>query len=171
MRGLEAAFAYFGGVPWELLFDQMKAVIIEDHRASAGELLRNAEFERFSHHHGFVIRACRPYRARTKGKVERPIRYLRDAFFYGREFASDEDLNDQALRWLETVANVRTHGTLKEVPRARFERERFLLRPLADRPYSGVVSVPCASEVLPAPRLVVERRSLAAYGQFGEVGR
>ena len=171
MRGLEAAFAYFGGVPWELLFDQMKAVIIEDHRASAGELLRNAEFERFSHHHGFVIRACRPYRARTKGKVERPIRYLRDAFFYGREFASDEDLNDQALRWLETVANVRTHRTLKEVPRARFERERFLLRPLADRPYSGVVSVPCASEVLPAPRLVVERRSLAAYGQFGEVGR
>ena len=139
MRGLEAAFAYFGGVPWELLFDQMKAVIIEDHRASAGELLRNAEFERFSHHHGFVIRACRPYRARTKGKVERPIRYLRDAFFYGREFASDEDLNDQALRWLETVANVRMHRTLKEVPRARFERERFLLGPLADRPYSGVV--------------------------------
>ena len=63
MRGLEAAFAYFGGVPWELLFDQMKAVIIEDQRASAGELLRNAEFERFSHHHGFVIRACRPYEA------------------------------------------------------------------------------------------------------------
>ena len=60
MRGLEAAFAYFGGVPWELLFDQLKAVIIEDRRASAGELLRNPEFERFGGHWRFKTRACRP---------------------------------------------------------------------------------------------------------------
>ena len=60
---------YFGGVPWELLFDQLR---IEDRRASAGELLKNAEFSRFSRHCDFVIRACRPYRAQTKGKVERP---------------------------------------------------------------------------------------------------
>ena len=171
MRGLEAAFAYCGGVPWELLFDQLKAVIIEDRRASAGELLRNAEFSRFSRHCDFVIRACRPYRAQTKGKVERPVRYLRDGFFYGREFVSDEDLNDQALHWLETVANVRVHGTLKEVPLVRFERERLLLGPLAERPYSGVLSVPSepAEEVLSTPQVVVERRSLAEYGRLGEV--
>ena len=171
MRGLEEAFAYFGGVPWELLFDQLRAVIIEDRRGSSGSLLRNPEFERFADHHGFVIRACRPYRARTKGKVERPIRYIRENFFYGREFASDTDLNDQALNWVETVANVRTHGTLKEVPRARFERERLLLKPLAERPYAGVVPAPSvpAEEVL--PRVVVEHRSLAAYGLLGEVRR
>ena len=171
MRGLEEAFAYFGGVPWELLFDQLRAVIIEDRRGSSGSLLRNPEFERFADHHGFVIRACRPYRARTKGKVERPIRYIRENFFYGREFASDTDLNDQALNWVETVANVRTHGTLKEVPRTRFERERLLLKPLADRPYAGVVPAPSAPAEEVLPRVVVERRSLAAYGLLGEVGR
>ena len=89
------------------------------------------------------------------------MRYLRDGFFYGREFVSDEDLNDQALHWLETVANARVHGTLKEVPLDRFERERFLLGPLAERPYAGVLSVPSAAaeEVLSPPR-VVEGRSL-----------
>ncbi len=171
MRGLEEAFAYFGGVPLELLFDQMKSVIIEDRRATAGELLRNAEFERFSHHHGFVIRACRPYRARTKGKVERPISYVRRGFFYGREFVSDADLNARALAWVEGVANARMHGTLKEVPRDRFERERSLLGPLAKRPYSGLVSVPSgpAEGLVSRPRLLVERRSLAEYGRLGEV--
>lgn len=170
MRGLEAAFAYFGGVPTELVFDQMKAVIIEDRRAAGGELLRNAAFGRFSQHWGFAIRACRPYRAQTKGKVERPIRYLRESFFYGREFVSDEDLNDQALHWLERVANVRVHGTLKEVPRNRHERERLVLGPLAKRPYSAVGSLPSAPAkgVGSPPQVVVERRSLAEYGQFGE---
>ena len=95
---------------------------------------------------------------------------MRQGFFYGREFVSDEDLNDQALHWLETVANVRVHGTLKEVPLDRFERERFLLGPLAERPYSGVLSVPSASaeEVLSMPQVVVERRSLAEYGRLEE---
>ena len=72
------------GVPAELLFDQMKAVIIEDHREFGGKLLENIEFVRFAAHWDFRIRACRPYRARTKGKVERPIRYVRESFFYGR---------------------------------------------------------------------------------------
>ena len=61
MRGLEEAFATFGGVPAELLFDQMKAVIIEDHREFGGKLLENAEFVRFAAHWDFRIRACRPY--------------------------------------------------------------------------------------------------------------
>jgi transposase len=82
--GLEEAFLYFGGVPQELLFDQMKAVITRDLRLEGGALVRNAEFLRFAHHWGFTARACRPYRAQTKGKVERPVRYLRGNFVYGR---------------------------------------------------------------------------------------
>jgi len=80
--GLEAAFTYFGGVPGELLFDQMKSVILEDHRPDGGKLLENAEFLRFAAHWGFRIRACRPYRAKTKGKVERPIGYVRGNLLY-----------------------------------------------------------------------------------------
>ena len=65
--GLESAFARFGGVPKELLFDQMRAVVLSDQRVGGGELVLNAEFLRFAAHWGFHPRACRPYRAQTKG--------------------------------------------------------------------------------------------------------
>jgi len=130
--GLEDAFRYFGGVPQELLFDQMKAVITRDLRLQGGALVRNLEFLRFAHHWSFAPRACRPYRAQTKGKVERPVRYLRDNFVYGRTFANDADLDQQRRHWLDDVANVRVHATTRERPRDRFDRdERLLLHSLA----------------------------------------
>src|SRR2546422_9393940 len=89
--GLERAFAAFGGVPHEILFDQMKSVIVEDHRPTGGRLLENPEFLRFAAHWGFRIRACRPYRAKTKGKVERPVGYLRRNFLYGPTFPGHAD--------------------------------------------------------------------------------
>ena len=172
MRGLEEAFEYFGGVTSELLFDQLKAVIVDDERLNGGRLLENAEFLRFASHWGFRIRACRPYRARTKGKVERPISYVRQGFFYGRSFLNDEDLNAQALSWMARTANVRLHRTILEAPQARFERdERALLKPLALQPYrSLVVQAPPAGklrlrQVLPS----VERRSLAMYDRIAGV--
>ena len=84
MEALESAFDRFSGVPEELLFDQMRAVVLSDDRAAGGGLVLNAEFLRFAAYWGFMPRSCRPYRARTKGKVERPIRYIRESFFYGR---------------------------------------------------------------------------------------
>ncbi len=170
MSGLEAAFACFGGVPRELLFDQLKAVILEDRRPVGGRVLENPEFLRFAAHWGFRIRACRPYRAQTKGKVERPIRYLRQSFLYGRAFAGDADLNAQALTWLAAVANVRLHQTIQEQPAVRFERdERALLRPLATRPYRSLVllpDTPTRPVQSPVPRIPVERRPLTAYAQL-----
>src|SRR5690606_10839320 len=59
--------------PAELLFDQMRAVVNDDRRGEGGSLILNAEFLRFAEHWGFRPRACRPYRARTKGKIERPM--------------------------------------------------------------------------------------------------
>lgn len=76
-EGLEEAFRFFGGVPHEILFDQMASVITRDLRPEGGRLVENTEFLRFAAHWGFRVRACRPYRAKTKGKVERPIRYVR----------------------------------------------------------------------------------------------
>ena len=67
-------------------------------------MTENAEFLRFAAHWGFRPRACRPYRAKTKGKVERPIGYVRKSFTYGRSFAGDADLNAQAEWWLGSVA-------------------------------------------------------------------
>lgn len=173
MRGLESSFAYFGGVPSELLFDQMKAVVIEDTREDDGILVENTEFVRYAHHWNFRIRACRPYRAQTKGKVERPIRYLRENFFYGRTFTSDEDLNAQVRHWVDTVANVRVHGTLRQRPVDRFEHERDVLRPLASLPYRSLVLPPEVKRRAKAvlPHIDVERRPLEAYAQLVGGGR
>jgi len=178
MTGLEEAFAFCGGVPRELLFDQLKAVILEDRRPAGGRVLENPEFLRFAAHWGFRIRACRPYRAQTKGKVERPIRYVRQSFLYGRAFAGDADLNAQALHWLATVANVRDHGTTHEQPTVRFERdERVALQPLAARPYRSLVLLPDSPAASPTtrqstvPLIPVERRSLTAYAALAAGAR
>jgi transposase len=167
IRGLESAFESFGGVPQELLFDQMRSVVISDERFDGAGLLMNAEFMRFAAHWGFRPRACRPYRARTKGKVERPIRYVRQSFFYGRTFLNDEDLNAQAEGWLQRVCNVRRHRTLGEAPRVRFERdEREQLLALADRPYSPLaVLVPRAPQSRSRVAVEVERRPLKVYAE------
>jgi hypothetical protein len=177
MHGLEAAFRTFGGVPRELLFDQMRAVVIADERAGGGKLLENPEFLRFAAHWGFRIRACRPYRAKTKGKVERPVRYLRDNFVYGREFVGDADLQGQCEHWLAHVANARVHATTKAVPSARFadEEQRELLA-LAVRPYRPLVAAPPSPYTEPPyterastarrlniPRVAVEHRPLGTY--------
>lgn len=168
MRGIEEAFAYFGGVPMELLFDQMKAVIVDDERLTGGKLLENPEFLRFAAHWGFRIRACRPYRAKTKGKVERPVGDLRRGFFYGRTFLNDADLNAQALSWLNHKRNVRAHRTTRQKPQLRFERdERLLLQPLAPRPYRSLILPQPSVPKIALPTVIsVERRPLSIYDEI-----
>jgi transposase len=167
--GLEEAFDFFGGVPRELLFDQMASVITRDLRSQGGRLIENAEFLRFAAHWNFRIRACRPYRARTKGKVERPIRYLRQSFVYGRDFVSDDDLNSQAQDWLQRIANVRRHRTTQQPPLERFtEGEKAALLPLAFRRYHSLILMPGTTDDAPPPlpKITVERRPLGAYARI-----
>ena len=174
--GLETCFTAWGGVPRELLFDQMRSVLTRDDRLTGGGLVHNLELLRFARHYGFRVRVCRPYRAKTKGKVERPIRYLRDNFLYGRTFVSDADLNAQALAWLTTVANVRTHATTQWRPADCFaDVEQRALRSLPARPYRSLV-LPTPTEprrpTTPAtmPHVAVERRGLEAYAALAAGG-
>ncbi len=129
-------------------------------------MVLNEEFQRFAAHWRFMPRSCWPYRARTKGKVERPIRYIRESFFYGRSLANDDDLNEQAAGWLESTANPRRHATTGERPVDRFERdERAALLPLATCPYRRL-GVRQAQERTPRRRsatVEVERRPLRIY--------
>ena len=81
-------------------------------------------------HYGFSPRACKPYRAKTKGKVERPFRYIRQDFFLGGRFGNLEDLNAQLAHWLATVANARVHGTTRQVVAEHFAQEQPSLRAL-----------------------------------------
>src|SRR5690606_35448902 len=106
--------------------------------------------------------------------VERPIRYLRENFLYGREFLGDADLAAQAESWMIHTANVRIHGTTKEQPLKRFLRdEHHLLQPLAARPYRSLIllpSEPARPAVRAMPTIQVERRSLKTYAAIAAGG-
>jgi transposase len=140
----EHAFAAFGGVPREVLYDNVKTVVLERNTYGRGHHRFHSGFLDYAGHAGFVPRLCRPYRAKTKGKVERFIRYLKESFWV--PFASglkqaglrpDKDAANIAVhRWLREIANARVHGTTGEVPAQRLENERGKLRPLP-RPYGG----------------------------------
>lgn len=131
LMGLEGAFRYFGGVPEELLTDNARPLVME---RKAGKPVFHPEFEAFCRHWGVIPRACQPYRARTKGKVESGVGYVKKNALGGLEFASDEALDAHLAWWMREVADVRIHGTTKERPIDRFEAEKNLLRPALNHP-------------------------------------
>jgi hypothetical protein len=85
----------------------------------------NARYLDFAGYYGFTPKACRPYRAQTKGKVEAGVRYVRINFWPGLRFVDLADLNRQGRDWLDGTANVRIHGTTGEVPFTRLPQEQL----------------------------------------------
>jgi len=137
LRCHAAAFEALGGAPRELLYDRMRTVVIGER--DPGGIIYNRTLIDLARHYGFHPKACRPYRAKTKGKVERPFRYVREDFFLARAFRNLEDLNDQLRRWLDGVANPRTHATTRRVVNEAFAEERPHLRPLPLAPFRAVL--------------------------------
>ena len=134
-----AAFEAIGAVPREILYDRMKtAVIGED---PDGLVIYNRALLDLARHYGFQPRACRPYRPKTKGKVERPFRYIREDFFLGCSFRNLDDLNIQLRCWLDTVANPRVHATTQRVVNEAFAEEKPALKPLPLAPYRTVLKL------------------------------
>ena len=172
----ESAFRYFGGVPYEILYDNMKTVIIGRNYYGQGKHRLQSGFWDFSKHYGFIPRVCRPYRAQTKGKVERFIHYLRYSFYrpllgelkHKGETLDVVSANEHVLYWLNAVANKRIHGTTGQQPFALLHEEQKHLQNIA-RPYSRLnldaidVDVPKAVNIL--------QHSLEVYDQLflGEV--
>ena len=133
MYGHVLAFQALGGVPREILYDNLKSVVLErvgDHIRFHPRILDLAGY------YCFAPKPCAPYRGNEKGKVERLIRYLRDAFFAARRFSSVEDLNAQLARWIAEVAHVRRapgHADGRIVGDLLAE-ERLRLLPLPEHP-------------------------------------
>lgn len=128
-EGLQRSFEHFRGVPKEVLVDNQKAAVIAYPANSQPRF--NERFLDLAAHYGFLPRACRPYRARTKGKDERMVGYIKQHFFVRyRSFDSWAHLNQQAELWLAQEADQRVQSTVKEVVSVRFEREAPLLNPL-----------------------------------------
>jgi len=152
--GLESTFLSFGGVPEEVLMDNPRA-LVHRHDAASRQVTFNDKLLAFARHWGFRPRACAPYRARTKGKTEHGVGYVKKNAIAGHAFASWEAFEAHLARWERDVANVRIHGTTGEVPMVRFERdEAYRLKPLGGRPSFGslreltrVVGNDCAVEV------------------------
>jgi transposase len=135
--GLRQAFDYFGGVPEHVLFDNAKTVIIERDAYGAGHHRWNEEMNELAEACGFTPRVCRPYRARTKGKVERFNSYLKGSFVLplassltASGLRLDVDVaNGRVRRWLDEVANVRIHGTTGVTPVSLLPDERAVMLP------------------------------------------
>lgn len=139
------AFNYFGGVPYEALYDNMRTVITKRNTYGYGKHQLNSMFEDFAKHCGFKIRVCKPYRAKTKGKVERFNHYLRYSFHNSlsvrlsmkRYVMNIDNANAEVLKWLDDVANKRIHQTTLQIPFALLAEERYHLLPLP-KPYLGI---------------------------------
>ena len=138
LRCHAAAFEALGGSPAEILYDRMKTVFSRED-PEAGHIVYNRTLVEFARHHGYLPKACKAYRAKTKGKVERPFRYIREDFFLGRGFRNLGDLNDQFRQWLDQVANARTHATTHRVVSEHFADERPSLGPLPAGPFQAVL--------------------------------
>lgn len=138
LEGIEQALLYFGGVPRELLFDNAKCIMIERDAFGEGQHRWNAHLLALSRDYGFRLRACRPYRARTKGKVERFNGYLKSSFItplaatlkQSGLVLDVEIANGQIGLWLIDIAHQRIHGTTGEKPQVLLEQERLALQPL-----------------------------------------
>ncbi|MFA5679270.1 MAG: IS21 family transposase [Pseudomonas sp.] len=174
LSGIGEACQYFGGVPQEILFDNAKAIMIERDAYGEGRHRWNAQLLATAQDYGFVARACRPYRARTKGKVERFNGYLKSSFI--TPLAAT--LNQAGLRldvatanahigpWLERVAHQRIHGTTGIKPQILLDQERFELMPLPSRLQLAAQGMPISTR--PVPRESFQH-PLSVYDRLLEV--
>jgi transposase len=133
-----AAFAALGGVPHEILYDRMKTAVLDE---TVDGIIYNARLQALGRHYGFTPRACAAYRAKTKGKVERPYRYIRQDFFLGRTFCNLEDLNAQFSDWRSGTANRRRHGTTQQRIDRAFAAEQPTLQALPALPFNATLTL------------------------------
>jgi transposase len=166
--GLRQAFDYFGGVPQHILFDNTKAVVIERDAYGAGLHRWNEQMNELAESCGFTPRLCRPYRAKTKGKVERFNSYLKGSFVVplassleASGLRLDVDVaNRHVRRWLDEIANVRIHGTTGVTPMSLLPDERAVMLPAPALKASARV---CHRVVMPVESL---QHPLSVYDEL-----
>ena len=132
LRCMERGLRFYGGSTVADIFDNMKTVV---HRPGPPPVF-NRRFLAYAGARGFSVRACNPGRGNEKGRVERPVGFVRSRFWPGRRFASLLDLNAQSASWRDDFANNRVHEVTGKVPSLVFEsEERLLLKPVPATPF------------------------------------
>ena len=168
----ENAFVAFGGTPCEVLYDNMRTVVLERHGYGRGRHRFHPGFLDFARHCGFRPRLCAPHRAQTKGKVERFIRYLRQSFYVplASRLAQEgltvdrQTANLAVRRWLREVANARVHATTGEIPAERLAIERAQLQSVPI-PYGGRSVRSIQAKPVPVP-IIGLQHPLSLYDAF-----
>ena len=171
LLGIEEALAYFGGVPRHLLFDNAKCILLDRNAFGEGQHRWNPQLLALSNDYGFSLRVCKPYRAQTKGKVERFNGYLKRSFIVPLAAALKQaglvldvdTANAKIGPWLAEVAHQRVHGTTGEKPQVLLEQERLTLLPLPVRNRPAAVLVPPPAKAIPVESL---QHPLSLYDQF-----
>lgn len=131
-EGVAAAFVHFGGVPLEVLGDNARP-LVDEHDRQAGTVRFHPAWVEFCKDWDVTPKACGPYRARTKGKTESGVKYVKRNALAGRDFESFGAMEAHLVKWM-AEADARVHGTTHERPLDRFEREeKAALRPLPAR--------------------------------------
>lgn len=135
----EAAFEHFGGRTREILYDNPKTITL---RREGDKPVFHPVFEDFARYWGFLVRLCQYYRARTKGKVESGVKYVKRNFLAGKRFESLEHLNRELLGWCVDEADQRIHGTTHRKPAEAFAEEAKALIPTTGHaPYMLIESI------------------------------
>jgi len=132
------AFEFFGAVPASVMVDNLKSAVLR--RVIGQAPVFNPRYRDFAAHHALNINACGVGRGNEKGRVENAVGYVKKNFLAGLQIPDFRVLNPAVREWLDTVANVRTHGSTRVKPAERFEAERCAMRPLPERPYEVAVT-------------------------------
>jgi transposase len=173
-RCVREALIYFGGVPGHILFDNASTIVVERDAYGEGRHRWHRLLRDLAGEYGFSIRLCRPYRAKTKGKVERFNSYLKGSFLVPlaatlRQSALKlevEAANAHIGRWINEVANCRLHATTRERPDRRLVIERAALLPLPDELGPTPRSAPPSVQPMPIESL---QHPLAVYDELLEI--
>lgn len=179
LHGHVAAFKYFQGVPWRVVYDWQATIAPCQ---IAGKPIIHESFQRFADHYGFKVRLCRPGDKERKGKVERPFQLFETSFLPLRTFHSLEDLNEQLRSWLDgqedpQEGNHRRHGTTAEVPYQRWLEEKpflyelpktdLLPRRLEQRDVNHDCTISVLGNLYTVPARLVERGARRVWVSLG----
>lgn len=134
----ERAFRAFGGIPPEVVYDQLKLAVIKER---FGEVQFNEDFYAFARYHRFTPFICRKNDPETKGKIESVIRYAKRGFLPGRVFENHGDVQAQWVDWVENVADAKVHETTGKVPNEVWKEERLHLQAMSEGCYTAQPSL------------------------------
>ena len=129
IRCHEQAFAFYGGVSEEIVYDQDNLIAVSE---NAGDLILTSAFQQYIRQRKFRIYLCRKADPESKGKVENVVKYVKNNFAKNRVYSNLEDWNTKGLKWLERTGNYKVHNTTKKRPFEVFLLEKQHLRKIPD---------------------------------------